>query len=310
MTALSAAVGDYLVVRRALGYKLARAEKLLGQFVAHCESVGADTITTDMAVAWASLPADGSTWWWSQRLGVVRAFATWLQAHDPATEIPPPDAFGAAGSVRSVPYLYTDAEILALMDAAARLRYPLQRATYRTLVGLLAVTGMRVGEVIGLDRGDVSWEQGQLTVERSKFGKSRNVVLHPSTLDELHAYAKLRDELCPQPTTTSFLVSSAGTRLVYCNVWNQFHKLVGLVGLQARSGRCRPRIHDLRHRFAVTTLIDWYSSGIDVEARLPVLSTYMGHVDPKATYWYLTGTPELLALAARRLEGHSQERRS
>lgn len=310
MTALSAAVGDYLVVRRALGYKLARAEKLLGQFVAHCETVGAVTVTTEVAVAWAKLPVEGSAWWWSQRLGVVRAFASWQQASDPATEVPPPGVFGPAESMRAVPYLYTDAEVVALMDAAARLRYPLQRATYRTLVGLLAVTGMRVGEAINLDRGDVSWEQGQLTVERSKFNKSRNVVLHPSALDALRAYAKLRDELCPQPKTTSFLVSSAGTRLVYCGVWQMFHKLVGLAGLQARSERCRPRIHDLRHRFAVTTLVDWYSAGVDVEARLPALSTYMGHVDPKATYWYLTGAPELLALAARRLEAHGQEGRS
>ncbi|MCA1674830.1 MAG: tyrosine-type recombinase/integrase, partial [Actinobacteria bacterium] len=165
MSALSTAVGDYLVVRRALGYKLARTEKLLSQFVAHCQTVGVTTITTEVAVAWATLPADGSAWWWAQRLGVVRAFATWLQAHDPTTEVPPPDVFGPVRSARAVPYLYTDAEVSALMDATARLRYPLQRATYRTLVGLLSVTGMRVGEAIGLDRGDVSWEQGQFTVE-------------------------------------------------------------------------------------------------------------------------------------------------
>lgn len=169
---------------------------------------------------------------------------------------------------------------------------------------------MRVGEAIGLNRGDVSWEQGQLTVERSKFDKSRNVVLHPSTLDALRAYAKLRDELCPRPKTPSFLVSSAGTRLTYPNVWSLFHKLVRLAGLAARSQRCRPRIHDLRHTFAVRTLIDWYSADVDVEARLPMLSTFMGHVDPKSTYWYLSATPELLALAAHRLERHKQEGRS
>lgn len=141
MTALSTAVGDYLVVRRALGYKLERTEKLLGQFVAHCETVGVTTITTEVAVAWAKLPAGGSPWWWTQRLGVVRTFATWLQAHDPMTEIPPADVFGPVRSVRAVPYLYTDTEVSALMDATARLRYPLERATYRTLVGVLAVTG-------------------------------------------------------------------------------------------------------------------------------------------------------------------------
>ncbi len=309
MTPLAASVSDYLLVRRALGYKLARTEKLLGQFVAHCETVGAATVTTEVAVAWATLPVDGTAWWWSQRLGVVRAFATWLQAQDPATEVPATGVFGPARSERAVPYLYTDAEVTALMDAAACLRYPLQRATYRTLVGLLAVTGMRVGEAIALDRGDVSWEQGQLTVERSKLNKSRHVVLHPSSLDALASYAKLRDELCPRPNATSFLVSSAGTRLVYCNVWTLFHKLVLRAGLQARSPRCRPRIHDFRHSFAVQTLIDWYSADVDVEASLPTLSTFMGHVDPKSTYWYLSATPELLALAAHRLERHRQETR-
>lgn len=210
MTALSDAVADYLVVRRALGYRLARTEKLLNQFVAHCETLSVTTITTEVAVAWARLPVDGSAWWWSQRLGVVRAFASWLQAHDPATEVPPPDVFGPVRSERIVAYLYTDAEIVALMDATARLRYPLERATYRTLIGLLAVTGMRVGEAIALDRGGVSWEQDQLTVERSKFGKSRNVVLHPSTLDALRSYAKLRDELCPQPKASQLLGEQRG----------------------------------------------------------------------------------------------------
>lgn len=310
MSALADSVKDYLVVRRALGYQLARTEKLLAQFVAHCERVGVTTVRTEIAVAWAKLPADGSTWWWSQRLGVVRVFASWLQARDPAAEVPPPDVFGPARGRRAVPYLYTDAEVTALMDATSRLRYPLQRATYRTLIGLVAVTGMRVGEVINLDRDDIDWDDSQLIVERSKFDKSRHVVLHATSLEELRAYASLRDDLCPDPKAPSFLVSSAGTRLVYCNVWSQFHKLVRLAGLAPRSERCRPRIHDFRHRFAVLTLLDWHRAGHDVEARLPQLSTFMGHTDPKHTYWYLSATPELFALAADRLERSEQERRA
>ncbi len=244
------------MVRRALGYKLARAEKLLAQFVAYCEGVGATTVRTEVAVAWAKLPAEGSTWWWSQRLGVVRVFASWLQAHDPDAEVPPSEVFGPARSRRAVPYLYTEAEVTALMEATCRLRYPLQRATYRTLIGLLAVSGMRVGEAIRLDRDDIDWDDSRLVVERSKFAKSRYVVLHPTSLDALRAYASLRDELCPEPKAPSFLVSSAGTRLDYCNVASQFHKLVRLVGLVPRSERCRPRMHDYADLRVMPTLPD------------------------------------------------------
>ncbi len=307
MTPLAASVSDYLVVRRALGYKLERAEKLLGQFVAYCDSVDASVITAEVAVAWAELPAEGSRWWWAQRLSVVRVFARWLQAHEAATVVPPPDVFGRVGIPRAVPYLYTDAEVTALMDAAERLRYPLARVTYRTLVGVLAVTGMRVGEAIRLDCNDVDWVEGTLRVRNSKFNKSRLVVLHSSTIAVLGAYAARRDELCPRPKAPSFLLSGAGTRLIYCNVSSLFRKLAGIAGLSARSGRCRPRIHDLRHAFAVNTLIEWHAAGVDVEARLPALSTYLGHADPKDTYWYLSATPELLALSARRLEQHGRE---
>ena|SRR2546426_6605890 len=310
MSALRVAVDEYLTVRRALGFKLDRAEKLLGQFVAYCDAVGAHAVRTEVAVAWAGSPAGGSSWWYAQRLGVVRGFASWFQAYNPNSEVPPAGVFGPASCPRAVPYPYTDAEVAALMDATSALRWPLERATYRSLIGLLAVTGMRVGEAIRLDRADVSWDQGRLTVADSKFGKSRLVPLHQSTLDVLRSYSDERDRLCPHPKTPAFLLSSAGTRLIYCNVSSLFRKLAAIAGLQARSQRCRPRIHDLRHRFAVTTLVDWYQAGADVEARLPVLSAFMGHVDPKATYWYLSATPELLGSAASRLERHEQEQGS
>ena len=156
----------------------------------------------------------------------------------------------------------------------------------------------------------MSWDQSRLTVADSKFGKSRLVVLHQSSLDALRSYAQERDRLCPHPQAPAFLLSSAGTRLIYTNVSSLFRKLVAMAGIRPRSQRCRPRIHDLRHRFAVATLIDWYQAGADVEARLPVLSAFMGHVDPKATYWYLSATPELLGSAASRLERHEQEQGS
>jgi integrase/recombinase XerD len=305
MSGLGDAVEEYLLVRRTLGFKLERAEKLLGQFIAHCDHLGVGTVTSDVAVAWAALP-DRSAWWHAQRLSVVRCFASWLQTRDPHAEVPPPDVFGRASAPRAAPYLYTDREVTALMDAAEVLRYPIMRATYRCLIGLLAVTGIRVGEAIRLDRGDVDWDGAELTVERSKFGKSRPVPLHPTTVAALAAYAAHRDQVFPTPTTPSFFVSSAGTRLINCNVESLFRKLVSRAGLVPRSQRCRPRLHDLRHRFAVLTLLDWHGAGVDVDAELPRLSTVMGHSDPRHTYWYLSATPELFALAADRLERYEE----
>jgi len=180
MSALGVAVDEYLSVRRALGFRLARAEKLLGQFVAYCEAIGADTMRTEVAVAWAALPAGGGSGWYAQGLGVVRALALWLQAYNPDSEVPPTGVFGSARCPRAVPYPYTDAEIAALMDATSALRWPLERATYRTLIGLLAVTGMRVGEAIRLDRADLSWDQSRLSVRDSKFGNYAEQAIMPT----------------------------------------------------------------------------------------------------------------------------------
>jgi integrase len=187
------------------------------------------------------------------------------------------------------------------MAATTTLRFPLRSATYRTLIGLLAVTGMRVGEVIGLVRDDLDWSHRRLIIREGKFGASRELPLHPSTIDALEMYAQLRDQCWPPPRSP-FFISMAGTRLIHENVHWTFRRLVRHVGLQPRSASCRPRIHDLRHTFAVNTLIDWYRSGVDVAAWMPRLSTYLGHAAPAWTYWYLSATPELLSLAAARLD--------
>ncbi len=229
-----------------------------------------------------------------------RVFAEHLSALDPATEIPPADLLPRR-PVRAEPYLYTDAEIVSLMAAARSLALPLRAATYETVVGLLAVTGMRVGEVIGLDREDLDWTHGLLTIRSAKFGKSRELPLAASTLTALRRYSDTRDRLCPRPKAPSFLLSTVGTRLIYQNVHWDFLRLAGRAGLGARSPRCRPRPHDLRHTFAVRTLMDWYRHGVDVQARMPLLSTYLGHVDPSETYWYLQAAPELVVLAAEKL---------
>jgi integrase len=308
MSPLRQALADYLRLRRALGYKLERAGKLLPQFLDYLDQTGAEIVTVELAVAWATLPADGSGHWWSFRLSIVRGFAAYLHSVDPAHEVPPPDLLPDRPH-RATPYLYTDAEIAALIDAARGLRFPLRVATYRTLIGLLAVTGMRVGEAIRLDRGDLDLAHGLLVVRDGKFGKTHQLPLHESTIRALRDYLRLRDRLQPLSRTPALLVSPAGTRLLYCNVHATFRQLREAAGLRPRSACCRPRIHDFRHSFAIRTLLDAYHEEGDVQRRLSLLSTYLGHVDPGATYWYLSAAPELLALAGQRLERHLGARR-
>src|SRR3954452_9011671 len=297
------ALADYLALRRALGYRLARPEKLLNQFLSHVETAHHDVVTAQDALEWAQLPAHGASSWWGYRLSTVRGFAIYLHALDPAHEVPAAELVPQR-SRRALPYLYSDADVAALMAAASSLRTPLRRATMATLIGLLAVTGLRVGEAIALDRTDIDLTTGRLLVRHGKFGKPRQLWLHPTTLDALTRYPRLRDRAAPPTGTAAFFVSTAGTRLLYCNVHHTFHRLVARVGLTPRSTSCRPRIHDLRHAFAVHAMIDTYAAGQDGQARLTLLSPWLGHVHPGSTYWYLSACPELMAVASRRLEAH------
>ncbi|MGH3755947.1 MAG: tyrosine-type recombinase/integrase [Pseudonocardiaceae bacterium] len=211
-----AVLADYLEVRRALGYKLVDDARLLGDFVAYLEQTGAVTVTVEAALAWATRPADAGPAWWSHRLRVVRGFAKHLSALDGRAEVPPVGLLPARVP-RAQPYLYSDTDIAALMAAARELRSPLRAATYETLVGLLAVTGLRIGEAIGLDRDDVDLGAGLATIRHGKHGKSRLVVCHPSTVEALGAYQRLADKLCSSPTAPSFFISTVGTRLIYKN---------------------------------------------------------------------------------------------
>jgi integrase/recombinase XerD len=301
MSSLRQVLKDYLRMRRALGYKLERQGRQLHQLVTYLEQTGARTVTIEDAVAWATQPAEADPSYWGERMSAVRQFARHLQTLDPTCEVPPARLLPCR-SHRAIPYPYRPEQIAALMRAAARLRSPLMAATYPTLLGLLAVSGLRIGEAIGLDRVDVENRHGLVRVINGKFGKSREVPLHDSAMRALREYSRQRDRLCPQPVSEAFFLSTAGTRLLAPNIHRTFSRLKREVGLTPRSPRCRPRLHDLRHRFAVNTLIDWYRQGLNVQARLPLLSTYMGHVEPRDTYWYLSAAPELLALAAARLE--------
>lgn len=302
MSPLRQALADYLAVRRVLGYKLARPEKLLAQFLGYIETRGEDHLTIAAALAWATLPQDAHPSWLSTRLSVVRQFAVHLRGIDPATEVPPTDLLPGRNR-RATPYLYSGEEIATLMTAAATLHGTHRQATYRALIALLAVTGMRVGEAISLDRDDVDLIGGLVTIRNGKFGKSRSLPLHPTTVTAIGDYLG-RSDRPHQPKSQALFISPAGTRLLYCNVQCTFHQLVGRCGLKPRSAACRPRIHDIRHGFAVNTLLDSYRDGGDPVARLALLSTYLGHVDPGKTYWYLSAAPELLKLAGAQLERH------
>ncbi|MGX1159837.1 site-specific recombinase XerD [Arthrobacter sp. SLBN-100] len=294
---------DYLRFRRALGYRLDRPEKLLGQFLDHLEQSGTDVVTTEAALDWSRLPVNAESNWHAYRLSVVRGFATYLHAVDPVHQVPAPDMLPQRPH-RASPYLYSDAEISTLLTATTILRTPLRRATFATLIGLLAVTGMRVGEAIALNRDDLDLTSQRMLVRFGKFGKTRALVLHPTTVDALHRYQLLRDRDAPATGTRALFVSTAGTRLIYCNVHHTFKQLAHHAGLRARSGPCRPRIHDLRHSFAVQSMLDAYAAGQDGQTRLTLLSTWLGHVNPASTYWYLSASPELMAAAGQRLDAY------
>jgi integrase/recombinase XerD len=299
MTPLRDLVEEYLALRRALGYKLHRESWLLPRFVTFLETRGQTWITTPLAVEWASEPVCATSGPAAHRLTMIRGFAEYVRAQDPRTESPSRDLMPIVKQ-RQRPYLYTDAEVAALLAACWRLRTRGVRRTAFTLFGLLAATGLRVGEAVALDRADVDQRQGCLIVRHAKFNKSREVPLHATTLEALRVYAEHRDAAHPRPRSPSFFLTVSGTRPFVQNVWQTFARLRRLAALSQEPRA--PRIHDLRHSFAMSTLLRWSRQGVDIPARLPVLSTYLGHVGPSSTYWYLTATPALLELAAQRVE--------
>lgn len=308
MSRLRQAAADYLAVRRALGFKLRGHDRLLDDFLDYLEHSGATTLTVSAAVTWATAPAEVSAVRWAQRLSVVRGFARHLQCLDPKVEVPPDDVL-ACRRQRPAPYVYSGDDIAELLRAAATLRPALRAATHESFFGLLAVTGMRIGEAIRLDRADVDLDAGVIHINNTKFAKHRRVPLHESTVAALRRYSQIRDELCPAPKVPSFFVSTRGTRLLDVCVHGVFNNLVDAAGLGAQPGASRPRVHGLRHSFAVATLRDWHRQGLDPAGKLSLLSAVLGHADPAYTYWYLQACPELLGLAAERLEQWEGDRR-
>lgn len=304
MNDLQQALSNYVAIRRGLGFQFRLPTSCLHNFVAFLQTEGASFITTELALRWATQPekAQPSTWVW--RLGMVRRFAKWLHAMDPRTEVPPENIL-CHRYQRKTPHIYSDEEITRLLRRAEQLPSSngLRAYTYTTLFGLLAVSGMRVNEALGLDRQDVDLHHDILTIRRTKFGKSRHVPIHPSTGLVLRKYADQRDRIFPAPRTPAFFISDRGTRITDCMARYTFAKISQQLGLRPKAiGHGRgPRLLDMRHRFAVRTLINWYRAGIDVERELPKLATYLGHVHINETYWYLEAVPELLQLATDRL---------
>lgn len=300
MSVLEQDLSDYLQLRRSLGHELAEARWLLPGFVAFLDAHGASTVTIEAALTWAQQSTTGqATSVGSRRLMAARGFARYLAGIYPGTEIPPFGLMPYRQRWRR-PFIYSTTDIGALMgQARASITPPLRAATYETLIGLLAASGLRIGEAIKLDRSDVNSSEGVLLIRESKFGKSRLVPLHGTTMQALDTYASLRDELEPRPNEPSFFVSMTHNRLCYAVVCQTFRKLVDATGI-GTGAPSAPRLHDLRHSFAVRALLNWYRSGEDVQAKLPSLSTYLGHREPASTYWYLSAAPELLALAAAR----------
>lgn len=295
-------VERYLTLRRGLGYKLVEHERLLADLVAHVEMTGADHLSVEVMLGWAVAASNDDRR--ALRLSVARRFASYLSAFDPDTEIPPARVFPVSG--RRVPHLYSPGEIAALMDQAGRLAPPLWAASMTTMVGLMAVTGIRPGEARRAGRSHVELASGELSILDSKNGRSRRLPLHLSTVEALARYLDVRDAHVAAAVTALF-VDPAGQQISRSRFAATFRHLVAASGIATGYGRSA-RAGDLRHSFAVSALAAWHAERADVAARLPVLSAYLGHLRPDNTYWYLQAAPELMAIAADRLADWESDR--
>lgn len=310
MSKLRKALTDYLLLRRAMGFKLYRPGKALLKFVQFAERKRVQVITIALALRWAKLPNNAQPDTWALRFGLVRGFANYCHAIDARNEVPPKGLLPFR-CLRKMPYIYSQSEVRKILDATQKLfskgGFHLRPHTYRALFGLLATTGMRISEARLLDDSDVDLQSAVLTIRATKFGKARLIPVHSSTCTALRRYRRLRNCQFPQRDTTSFFVNKQGTYLSESAIRSAFHQILNISAIQAPQGQRRPRIHDLRHTFAVETLRHWYRTNRNVQAWLPRLSTYLGHVHVNDTYWYFTAVPDLLRSAARRLE-HVQRR--
>ena len=303
---------QYLSLRRSLGFKLINAESTLQSFVAFAEKEATSYVTTDLALRWVKLSTAKEPATLADRLNIVRRFAIWRSAVDERTEVPPKNLLPYRYQ-RKPPYIYSDEEVEGLVGEARKLSSPkgLRAPTYATLFGLIAVTGMRISEAVSLDRQDVDLEECVLNIRESKFRKSRLVPVHVTTRDALSDYAAKRNQMFPVRQSAAFFVSERGTRVTQWAARDNFAVVSRQIGIRKKiKGKrvgCGPRLHDMRHRFAARTLVDWYRAGINVEREIHKLSTYLGHAHVNDTYWYLEAVPELLELATQKLMQEKKE---
>lgn len=313
MNTLREAVHDYIDMRRSLGFKLDRDRKALLAFAAFMERRQAPFITVELALEWAQQPVHVQPSWWAKRLSCVRVFARHRKAADPRTQIPSP-ALLPFQPKRARPYLYSDEEIRKLLQAALDMPYSCERCAlqpwlYHCLFGLLAVSGLRVGEACGLELRDVDLDAAVLTVRGAKFGRDRLVPLHGTTCEVLADYIARRERHWQDRPVSNFLfVSSRGNRLGQSDITRTFHKLSRRIGLRGTIDSHGPRLHDMRHRFATTALVNWYRRDQDPVRLLPILATWLGHVKVQDTHYYLEASPELMREAVRRLESRWEDR--
>lgn len=303
MRPLEKRLEDYLTLRRSLGFKLRNTECLLRQFIRFAKENGASHVTTQLMVRWATQRLQSQPVTMAARYHTARLFALYLNTLDSRVEIPPAGLLPYRKD-RNSPYIYSDREVVRLIEAATRLPSPkgLRGPTLSTLIGLLAATGMRVGEAIRLDCNDVDLSNAMLTIHHAKGNRTRLVPIHASTCQALRRFERLRNHICPHPKSRSFFLSEEGTRLNDNRVRAWFATVSRQIGLRGPHESRGPRLHDLRHRFAVKTLLRWYRTDKDVEVHMPELSTYLGHLHVSGTYWYLSAVPELLQQATRRWE--------
>jgi len=311
MKSLQHSIQDYLAMRRDLGFKLKDAEVHLKKFATFMDVRRTPHITTSLAMEWVQQNTSLTPGTHAQRLRDIRAFAQYHVATDPQTEVPPHGLL-LGRQQRARPYLYSDEEISKLLHFALALRPHdgLHRWTYYCLLGLLSVSGMRIGEIINLQLQDANLQDSLLTIHGAKFGKTRLVPLHSSTTGVLVDYLSRRAQVFfGRVTSDYFFVTRTGNHLDIGQIHRTFYKLSQQVGLRAVGASHGPRLHDFRHRFAVQTLRHWYQSGEDPQRRLPTLSTFLGHVHVADTYWYLNACPELMVAAVAKFE-QGWERRS
>jgi len=308
VSVLGEELANYLARRRRLGFVVRHDEDTLRSFVRFCDNARITTITTTTIVEWVTAAVGVQSSWLAKRFGVVRLFAQHLHISDPVHEVPPARLI-VGHYERVVPYLYSDADIDALMTSASQLSGHVRPVAYQTLIGLLAATGMRISEALALDNEHVNLNDGLITVRNTKFNKSRQLPLHPTTTDALNRYVVARTPSHGVDRAVNragdeqpLFITDTGRRIHYRQCQATFARCLADAGVSARPGRRPPRLHDIRHTFAVNTLIGWYSNGINVTVSLPYLSTYLGHINPAATYWYFTGSPELAGVIAGRLD--------